>query len=422
MNAQFAAALRRAASLTRASDVVAATRVIQDALLRRDRSKADYPEESAPARTSDTGKIGGPAAPPRLTFSAPGAAPPKSDGASANRSHGRADASSRAALPRMRLPLGDALRSLREGRARTGAFSLPGLRGKTPVTIPEGAQFVERSFNAAAGTRSYKLYIPAVSAPPRGLLVMLHGCKQDPDDFAAGTDMNAVAEKYGLLVAYPRQTGAANPSSCWNWFNPAHQMRDSGEPAIIAGITRAIVAEFGIDRNRVFVAGLSAGGAMAAVMGETYPDLYAAVGVHSGLAYGSASDVVSAFAAMRGEHSALAPARRDVGTDRPRLIVFQGSADRTVHPANAERILGPAPLAGSGRRNLRGEEGGRSFSRTLVEDADGAPLMEHWLIDGAGHAWSGGNPTGSYADPKGPDASAAMVRFFLNGADPLQQR
>ena len=254
----------------------------------------------------------------------------------------------------MRKPLGDVLRRLREGNLRTGlAGSLPGmsmpgtLRAIPPLLIPDGAQFVSRSFTCVAGTRAYKLYIPA-SAPdrPRGLIVMLHGCKQNPDDFAIGTNMNAVAEAHGLLVAYPAQPASANASSCWNWFNPADQARGAGEPSIIAGITREIMSEFSLDRNQVFVAGLSAGGAMAVVMGETYPDLYAAVGTHSGLPYKSANDVMSAFAAMRGEDrhcplSAICAPRR---TAEPlvRTIVFQGSADPTVNPANADRILDAA--------------------------------------------------------------------------------
>lgn len=247
---------------------------------------------------------------------------------------------------------------------------------------------------------------------------MLHGCKQDPDDFAAGTNMNSVAERYGVLVAYPGQPASANVSSCWNWFRPADQMRDAGEPAIIAGLTREIMSEFGLHRGQVFVAGLSAGGAMAAVMGETYPDLYAGVGIHSGLAYGSANDVVSAFAAMRGETGA-AQRRKPARTGSEpgiRTIVFQGSADAVVHPSNAERIIAEAGLQsapGAIRRENGASAAGRGYIRTVITDPDGDPAVEYWLIADTGHAWSGGNPDGSYADPAGPDASTEMMRFFF---------
>ncbi|MGV6875601.1 extracellular catalytic domain type 1 short-chain-length polyhydroxyalkanoate depolymerase [Pseudochelatococcus sp. B33] len=298
---------------------------------------------------------------------------------------------------------------------------LPGVPKPTPeIAVPDGAQFLSRSFTCAAGTRRYRLYVPA-SAPdrPHGLVVMLHGCKQDPEAFAAGTGMNAAAETHGLLVAYPGQSGTDNPSSCWNWFRSCDQMRDAGEPAIIAGITAAIMEEFGLDRSRIFVVGLSAGGAMAAIMGETYPDLYAAAGIHSGLACGSANDVLSAFSAMRGEGDPASHARPHAAAGRPpiRTIVFQGAADRTVHPSNAERIVAqvsPPGTQGVARRESARAAGGRTYTRTTVTDAAGTPIVEYWLIDGAGHAWSGGRAGGSYTDPHGPDASHEMVRFFLD--------
>jgi poly(hydroxyalkanoate) depolymerase family esterase len=288
-----------------------------------------------------------------------------------------------------------------------------------PMPLPHGAQFVTRTHTGPAGTRSYRLYIPASAGQhPRGLVVMLHGCKQDADDFAAGTNMNARAEEHGLLVAYPNQTQAANPQACWNWFNPADQARDAGEPAIIAGLTQALMTEFGIGREHSFVAGLSAGAAMAVVMGETYPDLYAAVGAHSGLAYRSAGDVMSAFAVMRGDAPGATRRPAPGAQDRPpvRLIVFQGTADATVHASNAERIvaqakshLGPAEARSETERG----RAGRAYSRTTVFGPDEVPLVESWLVEGAGHAWAGGRPEGSYTDPSGPDASAEMMRFFL---------
>jgi poly(hydroxyalkanoate) depolymerase family esterase len=245
---------------------------------------------------------------------------------------------------------------------------------------------------------------------------MLHGCKQDPDDFARGTNMNSVAEAHGLAVVYPAQSPHFNQASCWNWFNPADQERDAGEPSIITGITRALQSEFAIGHGRMFVAGLSAGGAMAAVIGQTYPDVYAAVGIHSGLAYRSANDVVSAFAAMRGSVVQGGGGTSDLQTKPTpsvRTILLHGSADQTVHPSNADRIF----AVQRPREGVATEEqlmvGGRSCTRSVVRDRGGIPIMEYWIIDGAGHAWSGGCSDGSYADAKGPNASREMVRFFL---------
>lgn len=414
MNNDFAEAMRRAAL---SPGFAEAARVIRDALGRR--------------------TLAGGRAPP----AGPEIAPPPQPSAPFPADADAEIVEPSAQSPRMRRSMGEALRILREGRRAAGAFGapdirlpgaglpglglpgsgLPGMVKPAPeIAIPDGAQFLARSFTGKAGTRRYRLYIPA-SAPdrPQGLVVMLHGCRQNPEDFAAGTGMNAVAEANGLLVAYPGQAGTDNASSCWNWFRPSDQRRDAGEPAIIAGITEEILTEFALDRRRVFVAGLSAGGAMAAVMAETYPDLYAAAGIHSGLACGSANDAMSAFAVMRGDAGVPTGARPRAAAGRPaiRTIVFQGGADRTVHPSNAERIVAQASPPGA-RHTARGASahaaGGRTYTRTIVADAGGKPVVEYWLVDGAGHAWSGGRAEGSYTDPQGPDASREMVRFFLD--------
>jgi poly(hydroxyalkanoate) depolymerase family esterase len=253
--------------------------------------------------------------------------------------------------------------------------------------------------------------------------VMLHGCTQTPDDFAAGTRMNALAEEAGCFVLYPEQTQGANRSRCWNWFKRGDQRRDKGEPAIIAGMTREVTSRYGIDAGKVYVAGLSAGGAMAAVMGAAYPDLYAAVGMHSGLAVGSAHDVASAFAAMRGRARSPAEGSSAEASRAVPIIVFHGDRDTTVHPRNGEQVIAqsapPDVASGSPPSVEKGRvPGGHAYTRTVRHDPTGRIVLEHWLVHGAGHAWSGGSALGSYTDPKGPDAAQAMMRFFRQNERP----
>ncbi|MCU0533278.1 MAG: PHB depolymerase family esterase [Hydrococcus sp. Prado102] len=273
-------------------------------------------------------------------------------------------------------------------------------------------QFIDGSYSNQAGTRSYKLYIPSgYSGQALPLVVMLHGCSQNPDDFAAGSRMNIIAENQQFFVVYPTQNNAANPSKCWNWFKSSDQQRGRGEPSIIAGITKQIASTYNINAERVYVAGLSAGGAMAATMGALYPELYAAIGVHSGLAYGAARDLPSAFAAMQKGKQTDNHRRQ---TQFVPTIVFHGDRDTTVNQCNAEQVLGQW-----GEKNLRASKNqqqvpnGRSYTRIIYRDKGDRIVMEQWLVHGAGHAWSGGSPHGSFTDPKGPDASLEMVRFFF---------
>jgi poly(hydroxyalkanoate) depolymerase family esterase len=299
-----------------------------------------------------------------------------------------------------------------------------GVDDTPPRTAPplprQPSEWIAGDFESAAGRRAYKLYVPSrYAGQSLPLIVMLHGCKQSPDDFAAGTQMNIQAEEHGCLVLYPAQANSANPSRCWNWFRREDQVRGAGEPSLIADMTRDIVRRYGADPVKVFVAGLSAGGAMAAVMGVTYPDVYAAVGIHSGLACGSAHDLPSALAAMKG----LSVSMGQRGDTAPPVhatptIVFHGDRDRTVHPRNGiDAIANSAHWEGGQGGAVVTEQGqtsgGHSFTRTVHRDAAGQLLLEHWLVHGGGHTWFGGSRAGSYTDPRGPDASAEMVRFFL---------
>ena len=305
--------------------------------------------------------------------------------------------------------------------------TLPGLRGRriSPTDIaPSAGQFVTGAFTSEAGARAYKLYVPSATSGAgrqRPLIVMLHGCTQSADDFAAGTRMNFAAEEHGCLVVYPEQPPAANAQKCWNWFKPSDQQRDRGEPALIAGITRQIMRDYDVDAARVYVAGLSAGGAAAAIMAEAYPDLYAAVGVHSGLACGAARDLPSAFAAMSGNGPVRIGSRVSTRGERVAehdvpTIVFHGDRDTTVHPRNGAEVVARAGGGVEVLSEASTSQHQRRSTRSIRRDATGRSVLELWEIHGAGHAWSGGSANGSFTDPSGPDATREMLRFFLEHA------
>lgn len=384
----FATAMNRARDLVRAGKPHEATRLIQAAL------GGQPPLDATPDPVTD---------PQPSRASKPRASKPFIDPSTID------DAELADERPaRKRRALGDVITGLTKNRP-----TLPRSRKtKQDAPLPAGARFDQRQIDTPHGGRDYRLYIPAsLPGGPQGLILMLHGCTQDPDDFAAGTAMNTHAERHGLIVAYPAQTRSHNAQACWNWFRAADQARGKGEPAILATLARTLCAEFSIPARCVFAAGLSAGGAMAAILGKTYPDLFSAVAIHSGLAAGSASDVVSAFAAMRGE----APQTVRSGTGA-RTITLHGSADSTVHPENSAQIMAFARHGAEDVHLATGTANGRSYTRSQTFAADGTVQTEHWDIAGTGHAWSGGSPAGSYTDPAGPDASALIVGFFLGHA------
>ncbi len=402
MSDQMQAGMAEAARLTRQGQLAEATAVIQRTL------EGTF----SPASPEGTGGAGEPIETARRAV----------------------NEASRPTVPSQPGPTGQTLRRApRPPRRYRSVARLPGAtpgaaEGVPTPSVAAGGQFVERSYTNEAGTHTYKLYIPSGYVGQEvPLIVMLHGCTQTPDDLAAGTRMNTLAETHTFLVAYPAQAANANSSRCWNWFKAADQRRGRGEPSIIAGITCEVLGEYHVAIGQVYVAGMSAGGAMAAIMGEAYPELYAAIGVHSGLAPGAAHDLSSAFAAM--QHGEPSAARRDTSTGESTrtvpAIVFHGDRDRTVHPRNADHLLARylAANTAGGRDAVseliprtpprRGQvPGGHAYTCATYHDADGRAIVERWTIHGLGHAWSGGSLPGSYTDPKGPDASAEMVRFF----------
>ena len=418
-------AMRKAAALTSRQNLAEATKVIQLALSgavrggRAEAARADAPKELKPELPKATALRGG---------FAPSSAPtqPKPAAPSAAFLEVVQDAVQEVVQEvakqgaRKAPPMGEVLHLLHKGfvPVRAPGFG-PHVRPAPEVPTPPGAQFLLNAYANGAGARDYMLYVPSDAkrrAEARGLplIVMLHGCTQNPEDFALGTGMNQLAEKRGCLVAYPKQPTSSNNMACWNWFSPKDQTRDSGEAGIIAGIVREIMAQHTVDPDRIFVAGLSAGGAMAAILAATYPDLFAAAGIHSGLPYGAANDVGSAFTSMRKGASKESVLSVDGSV---RTIVFHGEADRTVHPVNGELIVAAARagLPAATEQTIQGRSaGGVAYKRTVIAGKRGAPHVEHWSLEGVGHAWSGGDPEGSYTNQHGPDASREMMRFFLD--------
>lgn len=400
MNDQMQAAMAEATRLTRAGRLAEATALIQRTLggmsAPAGRStRADAPNEAVVRVVEVTPPLLGP-----TTQGGAGASP--------------GPAPARPAVP-PQTPDALQLSGSLHGSTRPGQPLRPGV--VSPSSHP-GGKFVDGAYSNTAGTRTYKLYIPrSYTGQAVPLVIMLHGCTQNSVDFAAGTRMNMFAEGKTFLVAYPEQVSSANNSKCWNWFQPADQQRGMGEPSVIAGITRQIMNSYHVDINRVYVAGMSAGGAMAVIMAATYPDLYAAVGVHSGLAYRAAHDVRSGFAAMRRGADQSA---RQLTTVIP-LIAFHGDRDTTVSPVNADHLLDQWLQATSHEQGRsahstkveRGQvAGGRAYTRSIYHDASGHAIVEKWLVHQAGHVWSGGSSDGSFTDPRGPDASNELLRFF----------
>lgn len=301
-----------------------------------------------------------------------------------------------------------------------------------------GGTFQQFTFNGSAGSRTYFVYTPVnyQTGTVVPLIVMLHGCTQTPADFAAGTQMNALADQKQFIVVYPQQPSSANSSECWNWFLPADQARGSGEPAIIAGITQTVIqttSQWTIDTSRVYVAGMSAGACMAVIMGATYPDIFAAIGVHSGLEYAAATDTNSAFTALsqggpnptqqgQAAFNAMGSVARVVPT-----IDFQGTSDTTVAPINGDQVIQQwmqtDHLASNNTYNASFNSpststngqvpNGRAFTQSTWNDNNGNEVEEYWKITGMGHAWSGGSTSGSFTDPMGPSATQAMYNFFI---------
>jgi poly(hydroxyalkanoate) depolymerase family esterase len=307
-----------------------------------------------------------------------------------------------------------------------------------PVLANAG-KWISGTATNASESRTYQLWVPASYDQKKRvpLVMMLHGCMQNPQGLAAISGMNEIAEQNNFLVVYPEQTAVANPLRCWNWFDPKHQMREAGEPALLAAVIKQVFASYRVDTARVYVVGISAGGAMANVMGVSYPDLFSAIGVSAGLEFKAATTVEGGLAAMK--QGGPDPAQQGLlafkamgASARTRrrmpVIVFQGEADPYVNPANAEQLIQQWVSTNNHLANTRIDykviaqpaqtvegsvAGGYAYTRSIYQDGAGRNAMEKWIVKGLGHAWSGSPAAGLFADPKGPRASQEMWRFFV---------
>lgn len=300
--------------------------------------------------------------------------------------------------------------------------------------------WISGSADNSAGSRNYKLWVPAGydKRKPAPLVVMLHGCTQNPEDLAAISGMNAIAEKNSFLVVYPEQITEANPLRCWNWFDPKHQSRGAGEPSLLRSIVERLKGSFNVDARRIYVAGISAGAGMAVLMAAAYPDLFAGIGVVAGPEFKAATGMDSALIAMKQGgpdprqqgHLAFQAITENLGAEfraRMPVIVFHGTADPYVNVLHADQVIAQWAQTNDylddGKDNDSVKElpamtvqrvvpGGYSYSQSTYSDGLGRLLMEKWIVKDLGHAWSGGPGAGPFSDPKGPNASVEMWRFF----------
>jgi poly(hydroxyalkanoate) depolymerase family esterase len=313
--------------------------------------------------------------------------------------------------------------------ALTAAIGPDGAAAATAGRVMAG------SYANSAGTLAYEAFVPDSVGGEGGkrvpLVVALHGCTQTAAGFRALTRLDELAAKRGFVVVFPEQPKSRNQLGCWNWFQQDHMQRGAGEPSMIAGITNEVLQRYPIDPDRVYVTGLSAGGAMASVMGATYPDLFAAIGVAAGCEY-AAGAACAGYKGTDPEQSARAAYQAMGSLARPvPFIVFQGDKDKTVPPENADQLVQSgqaiADWADDGARNSSiparpsrtsagWNQGGRSYTLRHYKDGHGHELAQYWMVHGMEHAWSGGDATQPYADPAGPDATAAMYDFFMDHA------
>ena len=309
----------------------------------------------------------------------------------------------------------------------TGSMRLPPAVRRYLGSEPTPGRWINRRHSGPHGSRQYDIYLPA-GLPARAkvsMVMLLHGCRQSSIEFAVESGFTTAADAGGFVVVAPRQELQHQLQRCWRWYDSTHQRRDGGEPAILKDIVDEVLAEdveFRIDRRRVYTAGLSAGGAMALILATTYPDVFAAAGVHSATAYRSATQSLSALGAMAARRAV--PSHGGIRGEMAPVVLIHGTDDRVVRPPNADRIVDQwlASRDAAGPKGLNRVRplattrafvvDGRRCIRTRWYTARGRRVLEYWRIDGLGHAWSGGRSKGSFIDRTGPRAADVMWTFF----------